>query len=77
MGMPFPTSLALGAARRDEGARGQWTAHAWVLNGYASVVGSVGAMILAIAEGFTAVLAGAALCYAAVAAAAWRGRKAG
>jgi hypothetical protein len=42
-------------------------AQAWVLNGYASVVGSVGAMIVAIAEGFTAVLAGAALYYAAVA----------
>jgi hypothetical protein len=67
MGMPFPTSLALGAARRDENARGAWVAQAWVLNGYASVVGSVGAMIVAIAEGFTAVLAGAALCYAAVA----------
>lgn len=77
MGMPFPTSLALGSARRDEDTRGAWTAHAWVLNGYASVVGSVGAMIVAIAESFTAVLAGAALCYAVVAAAAWRGRKTG
>ena len=72
MGMPFPTSLALGAAGRDEAARGPWAAQAWVLNGYASVVGSVAAMIVAMAWGFTAVLAGAALCYALVAALAWR-----
>jgi hypothetical protein len=68
MGMPFPTSLARGAAARDEEARGPWVAQAWVLNGYASVVGSVGAMIVAIAWSFTAVLAAAALCYALVAA---------
>jgi hypothetical protein len=73
MGVPFPTSLALGSAARDEDARGPWAAQAWVLNGYASVVGSVGAMIVAIAWGFTAVLAAAALCYALVAALAWRG----
>ena len=74
MGMPFPTSLALGSARRDEGARGAWTAHAWVLNGYASVVGSVGAMIAAMAGGFSTVLLLAALCYGVAAATAWRSR---
>lgn len=72
MGVPFPTSLALGSAARDEDARGPWAAQAWVLNGYASVVGSVGAMIVAIAWGFTAVLAAAAVCYALVAALAFR-----
>lgn len=76
MGVPFPTSLALGAAARDEAARGPWAAQAWVLNGYASVVGSVAAMIVAMAWGFTAVLAAAALCYALVAALAWRGARA-
>jgi hypothetical protein len=71
MGMPFPTSLALGVRARAEATRAPWAAWAWVLNGYASVVGSVGAMIVAMAWGFTVVLFMAALCYALVAWLAW------
>ena len=71
MGMPFPTSLSLGSAALEGSDREAWVARAWVLNGYASVVGSVGAMILAMAFGFSTVLALAAGCYVAVAASAW------
>jgi hypothetical protein len=60
MGMLFPAGLA----RAPDGESGQsWVAHAWVLNGYASVVGSVGAMVAAIATGFTWVLLAGAACY--------------
>ena len=76
MGMPFPTSLSLGSAALEGSDREAWVARAWVLNGYASVVGSVGAMILAMAFGFSTVLALAAGCYVAVALAAWRAREA-
>ncbi|MGZ3449002.1 MAG: spermine/spermidine synthase domain-containing protein [Polyangiales bacterium] len=65
MGMPFPAALA----RRDSDA----VARAWVLNGIASVVASVGTMVLAISSGFAVVLAFAAACYVVVALCALRG----
>lgn len=55
MGMMFPLGL------RDRDA--PFIARAWVLNGSASVVASVGATVLAIGQGFTAVLIAAALGY--------------
>ncbi|MDB4928489.1 MAG: putative Spermidine synthase, partial [Myxococcaceae bacterium] len=73
MGVAFPTGLTLGSAQHPE-AQGSWVARAWVLNGYASVVGSVGAMIAAMAGGFSTVLLLAALCYVIAAATAWRAR---
>lgn len=57
MGMPFPSGLSLTA--RSEG----FVARAWVLNGVASVIASVGATLVAIGNGFGAVLGLAALCY--------------
>lgn len=60
MGMPFPAGLSRGP---DEGDSGRWVSRAWVLNGWASVLGSVGAMILAIGQGFSVVLLSAAGCY--------------
>jgi spermidine synthase len=68
MGMLFPAGLE--QAPRGE-RRASWIARAWVLNGWASVVGSVGAMILAIAAGFTSVLLVAAALYGV---AAWAAR---
>jgi hypothetical protein len=69
MGVAFPSGL-----RRSPGGakRSGWVAHAWVLNGYASVAGSVVAMIVALALGFSAVLLAAAACYAVAAVVAWR-----
>jgi hypothetical protein len=55
MGMMFP----IGLRERDSG----FIARAWVLNGAASVVASVGATILAIGQGFSAVLLASALIY--------------
>lgn len=57
MGMPFPSGLAL-----SQGSQG-FVARAWVLNGVASVVASVGATLVAIGSSFTVVLTLAALCY--------------
>ncbi len=73
MGMPFPTGLTFGSAPHAGGGE-SWVARAWVLNGYASVVGSVGAMIAAMAGGFSVVLLLAAVCYVVAAAMAWRSR---
>ena len=58
MGMPFP----LGLAKLADEAPGliPW---AWGINGCASVLGALLAMVLAIHVGFTAVLGCAALCY--------------
>jgi spermidine synthase len=55
MGMMFP----LGLRGRDPA----FIARAWVLNGSASVVASVGAMVLAIGQGFSVVLLVAAAFY--------------
>jgi hypothetical protein len=70
MGMLFPGGL--GQAPPDE-RRAPWIARAWVLNGWASVVGSVATMILSIAIGFTRVLLIAAAFYGF---AAWAARRA-
>jgi len=69
MGMPFPAALSFATAR---GESASFVARAWVLNGVASVVASVGATLVAIGNGFGAVLALAACCYV-VAALAVRG----
>jgi len=61
LGTPFPSGLRLFA--RDE----RTVALAWALNGTASVVGSIGAAILAKSLGFTLVMALGALIYASVA----------
>lgn len=55
MGMMFPLGL--------RGREPAFVARAWVLNGSASVVASVGATVLAIGQGFSAVLLVAAACY--------------
>jgi hypothetical protein len=57
MGTAFPAAID-----RAGGAPG-WVTRAWVVNGYASVVTSVGATIAAMAAGFSAVLLGSAACY--------------
>lgn len=62
MGIPFPAAIALHQRLGDA-----WVARAWALNGYASVVASVGSMLLAMAGGFSSVLLAAALGYTLVA----------
>ncbi len=71
-GMPFPTALAaLGSARRGVERS---VATAWAVNGIFSVLGGLGATILALRVGFPAVAAAGIACYVAVAAAAaWTG----
>jgi len=59
LGMPFPTGLRL--VGKQASPLVPW---AWAVNGFFTVIGSVGAMILAMILGFTAVLAIAAACYA-------------
>jgi hypothetical protein len=73
MGTLFPGGLE--QAPRGDG-RAPWIARAWVLNGWASVVGSVATMILSIALGFTRVLLVAAALYGFAAWAARRGAQA-
>jgi len=65
MGMPFPWGL-----RRLEEMRKPWreqgealVAWAWGVNGFASVVGAVAAGLLAIAVGFSGLLALGVFCY--------------
>jgi hypothetical protein len=70
MGMLFPGGLEQAPA---DHSRPPWIARAWVLNGWASVVGSVGTMALSIAIGFTRVLLVAAAFYGFAAWAALRG----
>ncbi len=65
MGMPFPTGLRALAEADDR--RAEW---AWALNGGATVLGSVSAMIIAIHFGLNMTLACGAFAY--VLAAAWR-----
>jgi hypothetical protein len=70
MGMLFPGGLEQAPPGER---RAPWIARAWVLNGWASVVGSVATMILSIAIGFTRVLLVAAAFYGFAAWAARRG----
>ncbi|HEY6350748.1 MAG TPA: hypothetical protein VI636_15215 [Candidatus Angelobacter sp.] len=58
MGMPFPTGLKL--LTQSGNATVEW---AWAMNAAASVLGSVGAMVIAIHFGLTITLACAALAY--------------
>ncbi len=59
MGMPFP----LGLRRMSGGPQGTPVSVLWGINGVASVVGSIGAMALAVVAGFTWVFLAAGLCY--------------
>lgn len=59
LGAPFP--LGLRVASRDASAIVAW---AWGVNGFFTVLGSVAAMILGMAFGFTLVIVLAAACYA-------------
>jgi len=59
MGVPFPHGMIRLAGTREEAV--PW---AWAINGFASVVGSVLATLLAIHLGFAAVILLAVLCYA-------------
>jgi hypothetical protein len=58
LGMPFPTGLRIVA--EEASALVPW---AWGVNGFCTVIGSVGAMILAMVFGFKIVLAVAGACY--------------
>jgi hypothetical protein len=58
LGMPFPTGLRVVA--NEAPAFIPW---AWGVNGFFTVVGSIGASILGMAFGFTAVLAVSGACY--------------
>lgn len=56
--------LGLGAVARISGGSPEYVAWGWAVNGFASVVGSVGSTILAIAFGFEVVLVVALALYA-------------
>lgn len=60
MGMPFP----LGLRHSAHDPRGAPVSVLWGVNGVASVIGSIGGMLLAIAAGFTWVFIAGAACYA-------------
>jgi hypothetical protein len=60
LGVPFATGLRL--VNKEASQLVPW---AWAVNGFFTVIGSVAAMILGMALGFTAVLVIAGLCYAA------------
>ena len=60
LGVPFPTGLRL--VGKEASPLVPW---AWAVNGFFTVIGSVGAVILGMALGFNAVFIIAALCYAA------------
>ncbi|PYS85665.1 MAG: hypothetical protein DMF67_00045 [Acidobacteria bacterium] len=64
LGMPFPTGLRL--VGEDSAALVPW---AWGVNGFFTVIGSVGALILGMAFGFKVVLVLAGACYLAALAA--------
>jgi hypothetical protein len=68
MGMPFP----LGLASLQGGAAGSipW---AWAINGCASVISAVLAVVLAMHFGFTVVIVVAAALYSLAALIGWRG----
>jgi SAM-dependent methyltransferase len=59
LGVPFPTGLRL--VRQQVPQLVPW---AWAVNGFFTVIGSIGAMILGMILGFTAVYFIAAACYA-------------
>lgn len=59
MGIPFPRGLS-----RLAGAREAWVPWAWALNGVLSVVGSVGAVVMAITWGFSSTFSVGAGIYA-------------
>ena len=58
MGMPFPLLV-----RRLEATYPERIPWAWGVNGFASVVGSIGAVILGMTAGYTVVLLFGVLCY--------------
>jgi SAM-dependent methyltransferase len=58
LGMPFPTGLRL--VSEEAAPLIPW---AWGVNGFFTVIGTVGALILGMAVGFSVVLMIAALCY--------------
>ncbi|HET6542078.1 MAG TPA: hypothetical protein VFG46_16425, partial [Chryseolinea sp.] len=58
LGMPFPLGLRL--IGKEAGPLAPW---AWGVNGFFTVIGSVSAIILGMAFGFTVVLATAAVSY--------------
>jgi hypothetical protein len=58
MGMPFPLMV-----RRLEATYPERIPWAWGVNGFASVVGSIGAVILGMTAGYTVVLLFGVLCY--------------
>jgi len=58
LGMPFPTGIK--AVNTESSAFIPW---AWGVNGFFTVIGSVGALILGMALGFKIVILLAALCY--------------
>jgi predicted membrane-bound spermidine synthase len=59
MGMPFP----LGLRRAANDPQGAPVSVLWGVNGVASVIGSIGGMLLAMAAGFTVVFLAGAACY--------------
>jgi hypothetical protein len=59
LGVPFPMGLRI--VGKEASPLVPW---AWAVNGFFTVIGSVGAMILGMVLGFTAVLIIAAACYA-------------
>jgi hypothetical protein len=68
MGMPFPLGL-----RSLEGAAAGFVPWAWAINGCASVVSAVLAVVLAMHFGFTAVILMAAMLYVIIGLIGWRG----
>lgn len=72
MGMPFPLGL-----RSLEGKASSLIPWAWAVNGCASVVSAVLAVVLAMYFGFSAVILGAAALYVLAAVVGWRGVKGG
>ncbi len=64
MGMPFPRGLVLLSFAQTEAQPIQdKVAFAWCLNGFASVIGSVGAMLLAQITGLASLFLWSGLCY--------------
>lgn len=62
MGIPFPAAIAYHQKQGEA-----WVARAWALNGYASLVASVGAVLVAMISGFSSVQIVAALAYGIIA----------
>jgi SAM-dependent methyltransferase len=66
MGMPFPLHI-----KRLKGSRPQRIPWAWGVNGFASVTGSIGAVILGMTAGYTFVLLFGVVCYMLAAVCSW------